>query len=350
MNYYEILEVSEKSSGEVIAGAYRALTKKYHPDVSSDAASIEKMKTINLAYEVLSDPRKRAEYDRTLQRDRAARAPAAPRPNSAAGYEARQAAQRAAEQRERAKRQAEERAQDEARMRQYRQEAERRAAERRERERQHRKSVRRFLLLVLALSVLLLVYLIKHKPELYGGSGGAPFGSSFLSEKEAAASLQEAKSRVRSGDYYGAMKAIEACRAKAPHSEAAAECEALIDRMAEALRDGEPQNGATLARTFEYMGGCTLRVTAESGPAIVTVRDKSDPDACVAVYVRKGQTADVPVTGGTYRVEYTVGSLWFDDQTGFGEFCTTGAFEDDFVFKVDSAFGWTSNSVLEVTV
>ena len=66
MNYYEVLEVSEKSSTEVIISAYKALAKKYHPDISQEASAVEKMKTINLAYEVLSDPAKRAEYDRTL--------------------------------------------------------------------------------------------------------------------------------------------------------------------------------------------------------------------------------------------------------------------------------------------
>ena len=66
MNYYDILEVSENSSYEVISGAYKALTKKYHPDVSVDTFANEKMKQINLAYEVLSDPAKRADYDKRI--------------------------------------------------------------------------------------------------------------------------------------------------------------------------------------------------------------------------------------------------------------------------------------------
>ena len=60
MNYYELLEVSEKSSTEVITGAYKALVKKYHPDVSKDAQANEKMRSINLAYEVLTDPKKKS--------------------------------------------------------------------------------------------------------------------------------------------------------------------------------------------------------------------------------------------------------------------------------------------------
>ena len=57
-NYYEILEVDKNASQEVIEKAYKALAKKYHPDLQQGQAkheSAEKMKIINEAYEVLSD-------------------------------------------------------------------------------------------------------------------------------------------------------------------------------------------------------------------------------------------------------------------------------------------------------
>lgn len=66
MNYYKILEVDRKASSEVIQKAYKALSMKYHPDrqASSDnAAAHNRMRSLNEAYAVLSDPEKRREYD-----------------------------------------------------------------------------------------------------------------------------------------------------------------------------------------------------------------------------------------------------------------------------------------------
>lgn len=64
VNYFEVLNVSENAEPEVIKASYRALCKKYHPDNQSghSAQDDEKMQLINEAYQVLSDPVKRAEY------------------------------------------------------------------------------------------------------------------------------------------------------------------------------------------------------------------------------------------------------------------------------------------------
>ena len=69
-NYYEILEVNEKASIEVIDKAYRVLAKKYHPDVyEGDKKEAESMmQKLNEAYDVLSDENKRSNYDAILQR------------------------------------------------------------------------------------------------------------------------------------------------------------------------------------------------------------------------------------------------------------------------------------------
>lgn len=71
MTLYEILEVSEKASDEVIEKAYKTLAKKYHPDLQQtpeDKKNAEqKMQKINEAYETLKDENKRIEYDRKLQ-------------------------------------------------------------------------------------------------------------------------------------------------------------------------------------------------------------------------------------------------------------------------------------------
>lgn len=64
--WYEILEVSENASPEVIEKAYKVLVKKYHPDLQtgdSKAEAEKKMKQINEAYDILSNSEKRKEYD-----------------------------------------------------------------------------------------------------------------------------------------------------------------------------------------------------------------------------------------------------------------------------------------------
>lgn len=71
-NYYEILEVDKNASQEVIEKAYKALVKKYHPDLQQGVKKeeyAEKMKIINEAYDVLSNDFKREQYNQTLQNE-----------------------------------------------------------------------------------------------------------------------------------------------------------------------------------------------------------------------------------------------------------------------------------------
>ena len=61
---YEALGVSRKASQDEIKKAYRKLARQYHPDKNpGDATAEERFKEIQMAYDVLSDPRKRTEYD-----------------------------------------------------------------------------------------------------------------------------------------------------------------------------------------------------------------------------------------------------------------------------------------------
>ena len=63
-DYYEVLGVEKNADDAAIKKAYRALAKKYHPDVNpGDAEAEKKFKEASEAYAVLSDPEKRRQYD-----------------------------------------------------------------------------------------------------------------------------------------------------------------------------------------------------------------------------------------------------------------------------------------------
>lgn len=61
---FRILQISPDAELEVIEAAYRSLARKYHPDVSSTSSSNARMKDINWAHDILTDPEKRREWER----------------------------------------------------------------------------------------------------------------------------------------------------------------------------------------------------------------------------------------------------------------------------------------------
>ena len=62
MDYFEQLGVSRKSTTLDIKKAYRKLANKYHPDKNSSAEVEEKFQQIQVAYDAIADPKKRALY------------------------------------------------------------------------------------------------------------------------------------------------------------------------------------------------------------------------------------------------------------------------------------------------
>src|SRR5437016_14529442 len=64
-DFYKILGVKRDAKPEEIKKAYRRLARKYHPDVNpGDKSAEERFKQTTEAFDVLSDPKKRAVYDR----------------------------------------------------------------------------------------------------------------------------------------------------------------------------------------------------------------------------------------------------------------------------------------------
>lgn len=75
--YYEVLGLDRLAPADQIRDAYRLLAKRYHPDVNQDSElGAQLTRALNEAYETLRDPARRRAYDRELDRQSRADAPA----------------------------------------------------------------------------------------------------------------------------------------------------------------------------------------------------------------------------------------------------------------------------------
>ena len=63
-DWYQVLQISEQATDEMIKAAYRKLVKKCHPDAHpGDQECEERFRTVSEAYRILSDPERRRAYD-----------------------------------------------------------------------------------------------------------------------------------------------------------------------------------------------------------------------------------------------------------------------------------------------
>jgi DnaJ-class molecular chaperone with C-terminal Zn finger domain len=65
--HYDNLKVTRGAPADVIKAAYRTLSQRYHPDRNPSPDATRVMRILNEAYAVLSDPERRAAYDRELE-------------------------------------------------------------------------------------------------------------------------------------------------------------------------------------------------------------------------------------------------------------------------------------------
>ena len=70
MDYYVVLGIAEDADEETIRSAFRALARRYHPDVGAGSSPVE-FQRARAAYETLVDPARRRHYDRQLRASRA---------------------------------------------------------------------------------------------------------------------------------------------------------------------------------------------------------------------------------------------------------------------------------------
>ena len=84
---YKVLQVDSEAEDEVIQAAYRRLAQKYHPDRASGAEAMERMVSINAAWEMIGEPARRAAYDASVrQRSNAAAQGGTPSPAAATSH------------------------------------------------------------------------------------------------------------------------------------------------------------------------------------------------------------------------------------------------------------------------
>lgn len=69
VDYYEVLQLSPNADADTVGRVYRMLAQRFHPD-NKESGNAERFRVVCEAYQVLSDPQRRAKYDVAHQRER----------------------------------------------------------------------------------------------------------------------------------------------------------------------------------------------------------------------------------------------------------------------------------------
>ena len=176
------------------------------------------------------------------------------------------------------------------------------------------------------------------KPDSSGGDSG----DSEATGNEWDDQIADARQLIDQGNYHDAAVILINCVNEYPESEE--ECDELLEEIHEAVKDNEPKTGE-LERTIVYQGGHQVHITAVSGPLEMTLTDVNNPSQYVRFYVRLGETSDIYVVSGKYKVTYKIGLYWFDDTIGFGDLCIPREFSDYLDVKTTEEGGWVTNWV-----
>ena len=161
--------------------------------------------------------------------------------------------------------------------------------------------------------------------------------------------LANAQKYFDEGEYYLAYDAAIKCQNEAD-AELCERSEELIEQIKSVVSANESENGEELERTFSVSGGGQLRITAQSGPLEMLVTDNGNPKQYVRFYVRHGETGNIYLPSGSYTVTCKLGFIWFDDETGFGEYYDYLALEDPLIYEFNMTGGWVSNSIWSLTI
>ena len=135
-------------------------------------------------------------------------------------------------------------------------------------------------------------------------------------QDDAQEALAEVQAIFDGGEYYTAALAARDCAENYP--DIWDECDEILEKIADKLKDKEPETGE-LERHFPFYGMNRVHATAKNWPFEMTITDVEDPGLFVRFYVRKGDTSEIYLPSSHYYVTISTGDIWFGDDIGFGE-------------------------------
>lgn len=163
-------------------------------------------------------------------------------------------------------------------------------------------------------------------------------GGKDSGQDDAQEALAEVQAIFDGGEYYAAALAARDCAENNP--DVWDECDEILEKIADKLKDKEPETGE-LERHFPFYGMNCVHATAESWPFEMTITDVENSSQFVRFYVRKGDTSEIYLPSSHYYVTITTGDIWFGDDIGFGELGESDDFDGDTLDMTSRAKGNT---------